>query len=137
MKIYIPKELKEFITIQEERDEASLQKVSERCGVLIGLKKDESLFVKEIVEVKNRAKNPNFFEMDAEELYKAWIHAEKRGMDIVAVFHTHPLGVAKPSRYDINGLRDSGMVWVIIGIDGVRAYIYRGELKEIEVEILD
>ncbi len=94
------------------------------------------MIVRDIREIRNTSTSPHLFEMDVEELYKAWMDAEKIGLEVVAIFHTHPLGIAKPSKYDISGLKQTGMIWVIIGLDGIKAYIYEKELKEIDVQIV-
>ncbi len=133
MKILLPESIKDFIAIRDEKEEVSIICDVERCGVLLGHKNGDCIVVEEIVEVENASKNPNEFEIDPYDLYEIWIDAEKRGLDIVAVFHTHPFGLAKPSSLDIQGLKQTGMIWVIIGIDGVKAYIYRNRLEEVEV----
>lgn len=43
--------------------------------------------------------------------------AEDAG-ELIAVFHSHPLGAAAPSLADINGQRASGLPWIILGADG-------------------
>ncbi len=133
MKILLPESIKDFIAIRDEKEEVSIICDVERCGVLLGHKNGDCIVVEEIVEVENASKNPNEFEIDPYNLYEIWVDAEKRGLDIVAVFHTHPFGLAKPSSLDIQGLKQTGMIWVIIGIDGVKAYIYRNRLEEVEV----
>lgn len=133
MKILLPESIKGFIAIRDEKEEVSIICDVERCGVLLGHKNGDCIVVEEIVEVENASKNPNEFEIDPYDLYEIWVDAEKRGLDIVAVFHTHPFGLAKPSSLDIQGLKQTGMIWVIIGIDGVKAYIYRNRLEEVEV----
>jgi len=133
MKILLPESIKDFIAIRDEKEEVSIICDVERCGVLLGHKNGDCIVVEEIVEVENASKNPNEFEIDPYDLYEIWVDAEKRGLDIVAVFHTHPFGLAKPSSLDIQGLKQTGMIWVIIGIDGVKAYIYRNRLEEVEV----
>ncbi len=133
MKILLPESIKDFIAIRDEKEEVSIICDVERCGVLLGHKNGDCIVVEEIVEVENASKNPNEFEIDPYNLYEIWVDAEKRGLDIVAVFHTHPFGLAKPSSLDVQGLKQTGMIWVIIGIDGVKAYIYRNRLEEVEV----
>jgi|Deesub1362A_J573_1020465.scaffolds.fasta_scaffold00067_64 proteasome lid subunit RPN8/RPN11 len=136
MKIRIPASLRGFVPIRDEKEEISMLHTHERCGVLIGTRVDDVITVKEVVEIENIAESPFLFEMSPEGLYKAWMDAEKKGMDVVAVFHTHPTGNARPSAFDLEGLKQTGMPWVIVGIDGIKAFIYRNGIEELEVELL-
>ena len=135
MKIIIPEEIRNFIAPRDEKEEVSVICDAERCGVLLGCREGNRIIVREIVETRNSSNRPTEFEIDPNELYKIWLEAEKKGLEIVAVFHTHPFGLAVPSGRDIEGLKQTKMIWVIVGIDGVRAYIYRDKVEEIEVEL--
>ncbi len=136
MKIFIPKAIKNFIAPRDEKEEVSILCDFERCGVLIGRRDGDCIVVEEIVETKNSSNKPTEFEIDPNDLYKVWLDAERKGLEIVAVFHTHPFGLAVPSGRDIEGLKQTKMVWVIVGIDGVRAYIYTDRVEEIEVKLV-
>ena len=137
MRIRIPASLRQFVPIRDEKEEVSMLQSYERCGVLIGIREDDVITVKEVVEIENIADSPFLFEMSPEGLYKAWMDAEKKGMDVVAVFHTHPTGNARPSAFDLEGLKQTGLPWVIVGIDGIKAFIYRDGVEEVEVELLN
>jgi len=139
MKLILPKEIENFTkNFHSHNPSKRLKELKERCGVLIGFIKKGEIIVMEIVEIKNVADSPILFKMDPRELYNAWMKAEKSGMDIVAVFHTHPFGVAYPSKYDIDCMKDVNLPWVIAGSDGIKAYLYKdGKIIEIEVETLD
>jgi len=136
MKIRVPASLREFVPVRDEKEEVSMLQTHERCGVLIGIREDDVITVKEIVEIENIAESPFLFEMSPEGLYKAWMDAERKGMDVVAVFHTHPAGNARPSAFDLEGLKQTGLPWVIVGIDGIKAFIYRSGIEEVEIELL-
>lgn len=136
MKIRIPATLRQFVPIRDEKEEVSILQSHERCGVLIGIRENDVITVKEVVEIENIADSPFLFEMSPEGLYRAWMDAERKGMDVVAVFHTHPTGNARPSAFDLEGLKQTGLPWVIVGIDGIKAFIYRNGIEEVDVELL-
>ena len=136
MRLIIPSKIQKFIENRDEKEEVSIIQNGERCGVLIGKKDGEDLIVKEIVEIRNISENPYLFRMDPEELCQVWIDAENKGFDILAVFHTHPRGFARPSFHDLEGLKQTGLIWVLVGLDGVRAYIYKEKLIELEVQLI-
>lgn len=135
MRLLIPSEIKKFIGNRVEREEVSISD-RERCGVLIGIKNGNDLIVKEILEIKNLSENPLLFQMDPEELCRVWVDAENRGLEVLAVFHTHPRGIAMPSSQDLEGLKQTGLIWVIIGLDDIRAFIYKEKLIELDVQLI-
>uniref|UniRef100_A0A7C3YG54 M67 family peptidase n=1 Tax=Geoglobus ahangari TaxID=113653 RepID=A0A7C3YG54_9EURY len=136
MRLIVPSKIQKFIENRDEKEEVSIIQNRERCGVLIGKKNGEALIVKEIVEIRNLSENPYLFRMDPEELCRVWMDAEKRGLEVLAVFHTHPHGFARPSSHDLESLKQTGLIWVIVGLDGVRAYIYKEKLMELEVQLI-
>jgi len=137
MKIKIPLRLREMINLRDEREEVSMKIEMERCGVLIGEKRGEEVVVREIVEFENEAESPFFFEIKPETLYDAWLRAKRSGMEVVAIFHTHPTGIGKISSRDVESLKNSGIPWVIVGMDGIKAYLYDQGVKEIDVEFFE
>jgi proteasome lid subunit RPN8/RPN11 len=69
----------------------------EACGLLGG--KDG--FVEVVLPVKNAAESPVRFRMDPKAQLRAIEHIESEGLDIVAIFHSHPKGPSVPSPTDI------------------------------------
>ncbi len=136
MKIKIPLKLREMINLRDEREEVSMKVEVERCGVLIGEKRGKDVIVREVVEFENEARSPFFFEIKPETLYDAWLRAKRNGMEVVAIFHTHPTGIGKISSRDVESLKNTGIPWVIVGMDGIKAYLYDEGVKEIDVEFL-
>jgi proteasome lid subunit RPN8/RPN11 len=58
----------------------------EACGLLAG--KGNS--VDEVLPITNQARSPMQFRMDPAEQIRAFGHMEARGMDLVAIYHSHP-----------------------------------------------
>jgi proteasome lid subunit RPN8/RPN11 len=70
----------------------------EACGLLGGF--DGTVHY--VRPVKNISSNPYRFQMDPEEQIKAMFEVEEQGHQIVAIYHSHPLGPEYPSEVDIN-----------------------------------
>ena len=110
----------------------------EACGVLVGLvERDEmdTVTVKRTVPIKNSNRTERSFELDPSELYKAWTGAEDEGLDIVGIYHTHPLSPARPSNWDMEYMQQEQNIWVIAGADGIFAYRWANGMVQI-VEIM-
>jgi len=86
----------------------------EACGVLLGQFREDTAKVQELVFTKNVEESSTRFMIDAEELYKILLHAEKEGKEMVGIFHSHP-AAAKPSGIDQPFMEINPIVWVIVG----------------------
>ncbi len=69
----------------------------EACGLLAG--KDSQVEV--VIEVKNQAQSPVRFVMDPIEQLHAFEWIDFQGMDLIAIFHSHPAGPETVSPTDI------------------------------------
>ena len=98
----------------------------EQTGFLLGAAAEGDVVVYAYVPVKNTAESPVRFIGDPWDTIVAHNIAENMGLEVVAVFHTHPCCEARPSRLDLEGMKRWPMPWVIAGIDGIRAWIYKG-----------
>jgi proteasome lid subunit RPN8/RPN11 len=69
----------------------------EACG-LVGGMGDQARIV---LPVNNRLHSRESFEMEPQDQLKALRWLEEHGLDIVAIFHSHPKGPQIPSKMDI------------------------------------
>jgi proteasome lid subunit RPN8/RPN11 len=69
----------------------------EACGLLAG--KDS--FVREVFLIANQAQSTVRFRMDPIEQLKAFDRMETAGLDLLAIFHSHPFGPETMSATDI------------------------------------
>jgi proteasome lid subunit RPN8/RPN11 len=81
----------------------------EACGLLAGIGNQ----VFRIIPVTNILHNSYAFRMDPQEELNAFYLAEKNGWDIIAIYHSHPNGLSKPSETDIAQLSFPGIVYLI------------------------
>lgn len=73
------------------------QRPLEACGLLGGREGGVTV----IVPVKNAAVSPVRYQMDPLEQLKAFEQIESDGLEILAIFHSHPVGPAVPSPSDV------------------------------------
>lgn len=70
---------------------------NEACGLLGGLAGQ----VRVVLPVANRLRSPVAYEMEPAEQIQAMLAIEEAGWEILAIFHSHPAGPARPSPTDI------------------------------------
>ena len=108
----------------------------EACGVLIGTICDNIANVEKAVSITNVRRTYSSFELDPQQLYNAWNNADKSGKDVVGVYHTHPSFLATPSSWDRETMKDNPSVWLIAGTDGIKAYVWDGDIRCIKLEMI-
>jgi len=69
----------------------------EACGLLGG----SDFRVQQVVPIKNAVKSQVRYRMDPAEQVSALFGFEERGMELVAIYHSHPAGPPGPSPTDI------------------------------------
>ena len=79
------------------------------------------------VPLENAANDPfHSFYADPESLFQALMSAEKRGEDLLAIYHSHPGGIARPSLRDLNDAEYRVTSMIIVPDTGdVRAYYFQ------------
>ncbi|MGC8582787.1 MAG: M67 family metallopeptidase [Thermoproteus sp.] len=85
--------------------------------------------------VENVAKSPVEFKLDPERVYGAIADAERLGLELVAIFHTHP-GAPVPSPLDLKYMKMWPVVWIIgrAGTMELKAWrLERGVLQEVDI----
>jgi proteasome lid subunit RPN8/RPN11 len=130
MKLVISKE--DIHKILENARESPI----EVCGFLLGRKEGDGVVVEEVRETRNRLNSQVEFEIDPLEIAGVLDEAEKKGLDIVGIFHSHLKCPPSPSGRDLKGMSMWRNVWLIVTSHGeFRAWIIEnGEVKEVEVE---
>ncbi len=103
----IPKKIVETIFAQGERESPN-----EACGYLAGTNGE----VKKAVPMTNVDHSPEHFSLDPREQFAAVRQTRGEGLDILAVYHTHPASPARPSDEDIRLAYDPAAVYVIASL---------------------
>ncbi len=108
---------------------------NESCAFLLG----HNVKVVKILPMRNSDESPVTFSIEPAELLHAYNLAESKGMQVIAIFHSHP---AKPwpSSTDIKYMEINPVVWVIYSTteSQMKAFVYDddGFVKEIDIRII-
>ncbi len=124
---------KQLVLIQEELE---INKPYEACGVIVGTLNGNAIQVKKILPVMNVKRTRRSFELDPAQFYNAWNDAERNGMEIVGIYHTHPSSLAIPSLWDIETMENDSLVWLIAGVDGIKAYVWDDGVRSVDVTVI-
>jgi proteasome lid subunit RPN8/RPN11 len=111
---------------------------NESCAILFGSTLDDVVTVKEVFLTKNIENSPVNFTISPDELILAYSTAEKKGLDVSGIFHSHPGSVAYPSDTDKKYMQTNPVPWVIYSNinNDFRAYIYNSDIVPVPVKIL-
>lgn len=100
--------------VSEIKKAAAKHYPSESCGMLGG----KNGIVTEVVEIKNRAAQPNnSFRFDPKEMIRTLRSFDQRGLEWYGIFHSHPAGTATPSSKDTEQWNFPDLYYCIASID--------------------
>jgi proteasome lid subunit RPN8/RPN11 len=110
---------------------------NEACGYLAA----RDGVVSRHIELTNIDAAPEHYSMDPAEQFAAMRQIREDGMQVAAVYHTHPETPARPSVEDIRLAHDSHIIYVIAslmpGVEPVRAFkIKDGEVTVVPLQVL-
>ena len=118
--------------------------ISESCAMLLGTHNDQQWNVKEVFLTRNaHTDSKTSFIINPEELLQGHQLAEKKQLELVGIFHSHPDSAAAPSNFDKKFMKVNGDVPSIIfsGITmDLRAFILEEDMegeKEIKIKIIE
>ena len=124
--------------------------VSESCAMLFGIHSNQQWNVKEVFLTHNSYGNntgngspeTNFI-ISPEQLLEGYQLAEKKQLELVGIFHSHPNSSASPSNTDKKYMKVNGDIpWIIFsGLNtDLRAFMLEEnmeDMKEIKIEIME
>jgi proteasome lid subunit RPN8/RPN11 len=92
-------------------------------------------------ELRNIDAAPDHYSMDPAEQFAVIRRMRDEGLQVAAVYHSHPETPARPSVEDIRLAHDPGMIYVIVslmaGVEPVRAFkIKQGEVTDVPLQVL-
>lgn len=98
---------------------AAADPAREVCGLLLGHDGE----IKAIAEAANVAADPYLsFEIDPRVLIDATKAARHGGPAVIGSYHSHPRGVARPSRWDVE-MSHPGELWLIFTANEATAWL--------------
>jgi len=118
--------------------------ISESCAMLLGTHNDQQWNVKEVFLTRNsHVDSKTSFIINPEELLQGHQLAEKKQLELVGIFHSHPDSAAAPSNFDKKFMKVNGDVpWIIFSGTNMdlRAFILEEDMeneKEIKIKVME
>ena len=117
---------------------------NESCAMLLGSHNDQQWNVKEVFLTRNaHTDSETSFIITPEELLQGYQLAEKKQLELVGIFHSHPDSSASPSNFDKKFMKVNGDIpWIIFsGINtDLKAFILEENMedtKEIKIKVME
>lgn len=110
---------------------------NESCAILFGKIENRIFDVRDVFLTKNTEDSPVNFTISNEELLSAYDEAEKRKLEVIGIFHSHPDSMAYPSLTDKKYMEINPVPWVIFSNKNneFKAYIFESEITPVTLEI--
>lgn len=118
-------------------EHATKSSPNESCALLFGVDDSNTCTVKDIFLTKNTEQSPINFTIANEELLAGYKEAERKGLDVVGIFHSHPHSEARPSLTDRKFMTINPVVWVIFSNmeNELNAFVLESDILPVTVKI--
>jgi proteasome lid subunit RPN8/RPN11 len=109
---------------------------NESCAFLFGSGTD--CIVEDIMPLKSAELSPYSFSIAPSDLLEAYGTAERKGLQVIGIFHSHP-GKPSPSSTDLKYMEINPVVWIIFSSTERKfaAYIADGDTTEVQIVVKD
>lgn len=126
---------KDHIDILAKHAEEALP--NESCAILFGKIEKDHFKVKDVFLTKNIENSPVTFTISNDELIKGYQEAEKRKLDVVGIFHSHPDSEAYPSVTDQKFMEINPVPWIIFSnkTEQFKAYVFESKIKPFNLSV--
>ncbi|MCE5311573.1 MAG: M67 family metallopeptidase [Nitrospiraceae bacterium] len=109
----------------------------EGCGILAG----NDSRISKIYKMTNTDSSPVSYMMDPSEQFRVMKDIRKNGLQLAAIFHSHPVSEPRPSQKDRELAFYDDAAYVIVGLSSglphVRAYMIKESgVSELPVEVI-
>jgi proteasome lid subunit RPN8/RPN11 len=116
--------------------DVSLRNSEEACGLVAGQGNRANL----VIAVSNILHDAHRFRMDPQEELRAFQIIEEQGLEVLAIYHSHPYGIHRPSATDLAELTFPGVIYLIwyqhIDTWHCRGYLMNTGGSAIEVPVI-
>ena len=111
---------------------------NESSAILFGKIENDHFTVKDVFLTKNTQDSPVNFTISNEELIKGYEEAEKRKLEIVGIFHSHPDSNAYPSLTDQKYMEINPVPWIIFSNKNkeLKAYFFDSKIIPVDLIVL-
>jgi len=133
--------VKEIILNQEQIDalteHSTKSHPNESCAMLLGTYNNQQWNVKEVFLTNNMEQSETNFTISPEDLLYGHQLAEKKQLELVGVFHSHPNSNAVPSDTDKKYMKGNPVPWLIFsGINNeFNAFLLDTSVEKISIKI--
>ncbi|MCC6029532.1 MAG: M67 family metallopeptidase [Candidatus Korarchaeum sp.] len=129
LRVEIPRHI-----IEEILRHAMEEMPREACGLLIGYIEGSRVVVRGVHRARNMSESHSLYEVDPQDIYRAMKEAESSGLELIGVYHSHPIGTPTPSKID-EERAIPGLIYLIVSGSGdFKAFkLARGRFEELEI----
>jgi len=138
MRLHLPREISDQL-----REAAVRAYPNEACGLLEGTRSDALWTIEKFHETENVAdEKTRRFLVDPEAQLKLMKDLRGTGRFVVACFHSHPDGVARPSDKDLEDAGETDLLYIVAGGEpefgfSLAAYVIdRGFFRSVGLDIV-
>jgi proteasome lid subunit RPN8/RPN11 len=134
MKLEIP-----AYVFEQMLEQAKAQAPIEVCGILAG----NDSKVEKLYKMTNADNSSNHFMMEPKEQFTVVKDIRSAGLEMLAIYHSHPETLARPSAEDIRLALTPDVIYLIVSLQDAKAPAVKGFLLEdgnvakVSVEISD
>ena len=127
---------------EQMRGDAELKMPNEACGLLAGSANQGSYKATLVFPTVNILHSPVRYRLDPQEQLDVFIQLEERGLELVGIYHSHPMGPDEPSPTDISEAYYPESVYLIwsryTGQWKSRGFlIQEGVVREVPVSVVE
>ncbi|HZT83219.1 MAG TPA: M67 family metallopeptidase [Gemmataceae bacterium] len=124
-RLHLPRRLYEEMLAQ-----AAAELPNECCGLLAGRVADGVGVVEARYPLVNAAASPREYLSDGRSMFAAVRDIDRRGLDILAVYHSHPTSAPVPSRTDLERNSYPDAMCLIVSLQGAAPEVRAWRLTE-------
>lgn len=119
-------------------DHAKKWAPAESCALLFGKEESGTFTTHQVYLTKNIENSPVNFVISNEELLSGYQEAEKNGLEVIGIFHSHPHSEAIPSSTDKKFMTINPVVWIIYSNihDKLNAFVLESEITSVSIRLL-
>ena len=111
---------------EQMQEQAKAQAPIEACGILAG----GDNRVEKLYEMTNVDQSSTHFMMEPEEQFKVVKDIRSAGLEMLAIYHSHPQTPARPSAEDIRLAFTPDVTYVIVSLQDASVPVVKGFLIE-------
>lgn len=118
-------------------DHAKRCSPAESCALLFGKEESNTSTVSEVFLTRNTENSPVNFTISNEELLQGYQEAERKGLDVIGIFHSHPHSEAIPSSTDKKFMNINPVVWMIFSNiqDQLNAFVLESDVTPVLIKV--